>query len=536
MTLNAVTIRAPNGHTLFDTLSLSLGRQRAAVVGRNGVGKTTLFRLIMGELMPVSGTVSRTGQPGLLRQTYQPQAGERIGQTLGQSEALSLLDRLLAGEGTEDDLARADWTLEARLHQAMAQAGLAALDFQRPTASLSGGELTRLRLARLWFEAPDLILMDEPTNHLDEAGRQAVSQMVDQWPGGLAIISHDRSLLHQMDQIIELSPLGARVYGGNGDDYQVQREAERAAAELALGRAERGLAQAQRQAQGAVERQAKRDRAGQEMRAGSSDPKIMLDAQAQRAEQSGARQARLHERLKQAAQDELTQAQGLVERDTPLPMELANPSLPAGRTVLDLCQATWVTPEGRQVLQATDLKLTGPERLGITGLNGSGKSCLLRLMAGIEPPTEGRVDRPVASAYLDQSVSLLDPGLSLIDNWLAHNATATDHQAHAALARFGFRNVAGQKLAGHLSGGERLRAGLACVMAGPQPIPLLMLDEPTNHLDLDGIEALQGVLCAYRGALVVVSHDRDFLKAIGIDREIRLASGHAVEGDSAAVA
>ena len=536
VTLSAVTIRAPKGQTLFDNLSLSLGRQRAAVVGRNGVGKSTLFHLIMGEIEPQAGTVTRAGRLGLLRQTYQPQADERLGQTLGQQEPLAVLERILAGEGSEDDLAQADWTLEARLHQAMAHMGLGALDFHQPTASLSGGELTRLRLARLWFEAPDLILMDEPTNHLDEAGRQAVRHMVSQWPGGLAIISHDRDLLRQMDQIIELSPLGARVYGGNYDHYRQQREAERAAADQALDRAERGVAQAERQAQTALERQARRDRAGRVMRAGSSDPKIMLDAQAERAEQSGARNARLAERQKEVAHDRLVQAQGLISRDDPLPMALDDPGLPAGRGVLELSQATWATPDGHDILHAIDLKITGPERIAITGLNGSGKSCLLRLMAGIEAATQGQVHRPVTSAYLDQSVSLLDPDLNLIDNWLAHNPAATGHQAHAALARFGFRNVAGQKMAGQLSGGERLRAGLACVMAGPLPVQLLLLDEPTNHLDLEAIEALQAVLLAYRGAMVVVSHDRDFLEAIGIQREIRLVSGHAVEGDGAAVA
>lgn len=204
--------------------------------------------------------------------------------------------------------------------------------------------------------------------------------------------------------------------------------------------------------------------------------------------------------------------------------------------VLELSGAGLSSLDGRSLVQAFDLKLTGPERIAITGPNGGGKTCLLRLMAGEVTATEGEIRRAVPSAYLDQSVSLLAPDLSLIDNWLSHNQGCTGHQAHAALARFGFRNVAASKLARDLSGGERLRAGLSCVMTGQEPVSLILLDEPTNHLDLEAIEALEQVLKDYRGALVVVSHDRDFLDAIGIEREIRMVSGRAVEGDGAAVA
>ena len=160
--------------------------------------------------------------------------------------------------------------------------------------------------------------------------------------------------------------------------------------------------------------------------------------------------------------------------------------------------------------------------MAVTGPNGAGKTTLLKLIAGELTPVEGRVERPVEAALLDQDAAVLRPEETLVEAYRRINPEATTNDAHAALARFMFRNTAAQRTAGALSGGERLRAALACVMSGTRPPQLLILDEPTNHLDLGSIAAVEAALRAYDGALIVVSHDRDFLDAIGIEREISL--------------
>jgi ATPase subunit of ABC transporter with duplicated ATPase domains len=148
-TLDKVAARTPDGATLFDNLSLTFGPERTGVVGRNGAGKSTLLRLISGEAAPAEGAVARAGTIGVLDQRYEPAPDETVARTLGVESALAVVARVLAGQGTADDLAEADWTLETRLDEALREIGLPDLDHERLTCSLSGGEQTRLRLAGL---------------------------------------------------------------------------------------------------------------------------------------------------------------------------------------------------------------------------------------------------------------------------------------------------------------------------------------------------------------------------------------------------
>jgi ATPase subunit of ABC transporter with duplicated ATPase domains len=166
--------------------------------------------------------------------------------------------------------------------------------------------------------------------------------------------------------------------------------------------------------------------------------------------------------------------------------------------------------------------MVGPERVAVTGPNGSGKTTLLRLLTGALPPTGGTVRLTPKHAMLDQQVSLLDPSLSIRDNFKRLNPAATENDCRAALARMMFRADAALQVVGSLSGGEMLRAALAATIGSDTPPELLILDEPTNHLDIHAIAAVEAGLRTYDGALLVVSHDWDFLEAIGAERELVL--------------
>ncbi|WP_304168623.1 ABC-F family ATP-binding cassette domain-containing protein [Phenylobacterium aquaticum] len=522
LTLDAVSFKTSDGHPLLDNLTLAFGAERTGLVGRNGVGKTTLIRLMLGELRPASGAVAVRGHVGVLRQALSPPPGARVGDLLGVSESLARLDRIAAGQGRDDDFADADWALEARLAEALAEVGLADLDLDRPAPELSGGQVTRVALAGLLVAQPDLLLLDEPTNNLDAEARALVIRVLRRWKGGAIVVSHDRELLRAMDRIVELTSLGARTYGGNYDLYAARKAEEAAAAARDLAEAERALARVGREAQQARERKDRRDAAGKRFAAKRSEPKIMLGAMAERAEMSGGRAQLLAERQAAAAEADLAAAQGRVERSRRLGFDLPSCGLPGGRTVLAFEDVAFGYPGGPPLITGLDLRLTGPERVAVTGANGSGKTSLIRLATGQLTPGSGQVTRGVEAALLDQQTAMLGDDETLAQAFRRLNPEASDNIARAALARFLFRGAAADRQIGSLSGGERLRAALACVLNATRPPQLLILDEPTNHLDLDSIAAVEAALGGYDGAILVVSHDRDFLDAIGITREVRL--------------
>lgn len=522
VTLDGLSLKTPDGRILFDNLNLAFGAERTGLVGRNGVGKTTLIRLILGEITPASGSVTVRGRVGVLRQALAPPPGASVAEVLGLAEPLARLARIEAGEGTEADFAEADWMLEGRLAEALAQVGLAGLDPERPAAALSGGEATRAALAGLIAGEPDLILLDEPTNNLDAAARGLVAEVLAGWRGGAIVVSHDRGLLREMDRMVELSSLGAKVYGGNYDLYAARKAEEEGAAARDLAEAERAVARVEREAQAAREKKARRDAAGKRFAAKGSEPKILLGAMAERSENSGGRANLLAERQRGEAAADLANAEARVERLRRLDFGLPPSGLAAGKSVLVFDDVGFAYLDGARLLEGLSFRMTGPERVAVTGPNGSGKSSLIRLATGEMEPVSGRITRGVTAALLDQKTALLGEGETLLEVFRRLNPDANDNAAHAALARFLFRNTAAQKRASELSGGERLRAALACVLMSARPPQLLILDEPSNHLDLDSIAAVEAALRGYDGALLVVSHDRDFLEAVGVDREIVL--------------
>jgi ATPase subunit of ABC transporter with duplicated ATPase domains len=523
LTLDSISLITPDGRPLFDALTLALGRERIGLVGRNGSGKSSLLRLIAGEIEPEAGSIRRAGSLGMLAQL----ADEKltVSQALGVANDLAWLRRIECGEGSLDDANQADWTLPSRLDAALAETGLPALPLSRAIASLSGGERTRVAIARLLIEAPDVLLLDEPTNNLDIEGREAIARLLERWRGGAIVASHDRALLERVDRIVELTPIGVTVFGGAWSAFAEQRDAARARAEADLKRTSDSLRNAERAMQKAKEKKARRDKAGRAWRAKGIEDKMFMDAERQRAENSGAREGHLADRIIEDRNSALQEARARVEVLTPLSIDLPRTNLPPGRGLVVIRDAVMDFAH-RRLFGPLSFEFRGPGRVAISGPNGSGKTTLLRLIAGELQPSAGEVHQLTDRiAVLDQHVGLLDPAARIFDNLRRLNPGLSDNEARAALARFAFRNTAALQIAGTLSGGERLRAGLACVFARPQPPLLLLLDEPTNHLDLASIEVLEAALAVFDGALIAVSHDRAFLRAIGIEREIALRNG-----------
>jgi ATPase subunit of ABC transporter with duplicated ATPase domains len=510
----------PEGRPLLSNLNLSFTAERTGLVGRNGVGKTTLLKLMAGETSPQAGCVSVNGTLGVLRQAVQVRLDETVADLFGVREALALLERAEAGDADAAELAHADWTLEARLVEALAGLRLDATPATR-LSTLSGGQRTRAGLAALVFAAPDFILLDEPTNNLDRGGRRTVIDLLAGWDGGAIVVSHDRELLDTMDAIVELTTLGVTRHGGGWSHYRERKTAELEAARHDLADAERRADEIARRGQETAERKARKDRGGKRTRMRGDIPRIQLNAMKNRSENTSGANARTAERLRLQALDDAVAARRKIEVLQPLTVALPSTNLPARRIVLKVDDVSAGYEPGRPILHNLSFDIVGPERVAITGPNGSGKTTLLALITGHLAPGSGSVQMMTRFVLLDQQVSVLDPALSIRDNFRRINPRIEENACRAALARFMFRADAALQIVGTLSGGQMLRAGLACALAC-EPPPLLILDEPTNHLDIDSIEAVEAGLQAYDGALLVVSHDETFLEAVGVTRRLEL--------------
>jgi ATPase subunit of ABC transporter with duplicated ATPase domains len=328
-----------------------------------------------------------------------------------------------------------------------------------------------------------------------------------------------------MDAIVELTSLGATRYGGNWSAYRERKRLELAAAQHDLAEAEKRVDEIARKAQMAAERKARKDGAGRRKGLRGDIPRIALGGLKERSENTSGESARLVERRRAQAIEAIGAARERIEILQPLTVSLPSTGLPASRTVLKVDEVTAGYDPDRPIIRELSFTITGPERIAVTGPNGSGKTTLLALISGQLPPSAGAVRVMTGFAMLDQQVSLLDPSVSIRDNFRRLNPDANENACRAALARFMFRADAALQVVGSLSGGQVLRAGLACVLGGKAPPPLLMLDEPTNHLDIESIEAIEAGLRAYDGALLVVSHDEAFLAASEISRRLELPSG-----------
>ncbi|WP_313803408.1 ABC-F family ATP-binding cassette domain-containing protein [Sphingobium sp.] len=512
---------APDGAPILPSLDFRFATERIGLVGRNGVGKSTLLALIGGKLTPTSGSLHVAGSVATLRQTVQVAPDERIADLFGAREALALLARAERGEADMDELEQCDWTLPSRIEEALAEVGLAA-DPGTPLLALSGGQRSRAALAGVVFARPDFLLLDEPTNNLDAQGRTALLDLLAGWKAGAIVVSHDRALLEEMDAIAELTSLGISRHGGNWSAWQERKAIELAAAQQDLEQAERRMKDVARRAQVAAERKQRRDGAGARKGARGDMPRILAGMRKDRAEGSGGEAARLAERLRREAEDAARTARNRIEMVESLSVTLPSTGVRPDQPIVRLDQVTAGHDPERPVLRGLNLRINGPERIAVTGPNGAGKSTLLHVIAGLLPPFAGAVDRPAACALLDQRASLLDPAASIADNFARMHPQATDNAVRAALARFRFRADLALQKVGTLSGGQLLRAGLACVLGGQGLPPLLMLDEPTNHLDIDSIAAIEQGLAGFDGALLIVSHDAAFLAAVGVTRRIEL--------------
>jgi ATPase subunit of ABC transporter with duplicated ATPase domains len=494
--------------TLFQGVQACLTEgSRIALVGRNGVGKSTLLKILAGQLNPKTGSVVHHGLT-----YYLPQIS-----TITQDiKANTVLDFL---SSVSEEWWQIEEILEAKFNT--------TLDLSLPLFNLSGGELTKLFLCVGLSQQPQVLLLDEPTNHMDLVALESLRHFLNEFDGAFVIVSHKPFFLDQVtDMTWELTPEGIKVYGGSFSLYREQKETELEAALRSHEVARKELKIAKVSALKEQQRAAKSSKQGHKQ-AGSM-PKIVAGAMKRKAEVTAGIAKQKHEAAVEKATQKFAETKVRTTKATSIQLEEKSQK---HRNLIDIQGANlWVGD--RLLIENIQLHISSGDRFAIAGANGSGKSTLAKFILATDITDEESVrlthnssaqsviTSVVKAVYLDQTYQIVNRQQTILENMQAANPNLNYQLLRQQLGHFLFKYDDVHKPASVLSGGELARLAIAIISISE--IDLLILDEPTNNLDIETVDQMVEGINDYQGALWVISHDLDFLRRINITQAYKL--------------
>ncbi|MFD1817959.1 ATPase components of ABC transporters with duplicated ATPase domains [Pseudarcicella hirudinis] len=525
--LQNISYTHPSKDLLFSSINLIVNNQnKIALIGNNGIGKSTLLKIIAGELQPSGGQISFNAEPYYVPQIFGQFNDLTIAQALRIENKLNALKEILNGNTTEENFnwLNEDWTIEDRCKEALDYWELGDLNLSQKMEMLSGGQKTKVFLAGISIHHPELVLLDEPSNHLDISGRQLLYDFIQSTKSTLIVVSHDRKLLNLSDTVCELSKQGIKIYGGNYNFYKEQKQIENIALSQDIQSKERALRKAKEKERETLERQQKLDSRGKGKQEKAGVARIMMNTLRNNAENSTSKLKSLHAEKIGGITEELQELRSSLPDIDKMKFGFDNSSLHKGKVLFTATNISFTY--GNKSLWAENLnfQIISGERITLKGTNGSGKTTLIKLILGdIESQTGTIYRADNKSVYIDQDYSLINNRLKVYEQALQFNIAALqEHEIKIRLNRFLFTKEDWDKPCRALSGGERMRLMLCCLTINSKSPDIIIFDEPTNNLDIQNVEILTASINEYQGTLIVVSHDETFLEQINIERTIEL--------------
>ncbi|MEH2247363.1 ribosomal protection-like ABC-F family protein [Nostoc sp.] len=490
--------------TLFQKIQVNIETgDRIALVGRNGVGKSTLLKILASQISPNAGSVWRNGVV-----YYLPQIST-IRQEIIADTVLNFLISIFEEWWKIEDI------LQTQFHT--------TLDLSLPITNLSGGEFTKLFLAIGLGQEPNLLLLDEPTNHMDLQALESLRQFLQDFTGAFVIVSHKPFFLDQVTDITwELTSVGVKVYGGNFSHYREQKEIELEVALRSHEVAKKELKRTQATAMQEQQRAAESSRNGRAKFLNGSIDRTAAGLIKTKAEVSTGTAKKKHEAAVAKANQKVAETKVKTTKVTSIQLEEKNQKR---RNLINIQGANLRVSE-RLLIQNIQLHVSSGDHIAIIGANGSGKSSLVKAILGIENQTavldsgEVLLAPAMKAVYLDQTYELVNRQYTIMENMQAANPHLSYQLLRQQLGHFLFKYDDVHKSASVVSGGELARLALA--MISISQIDLLILDEPTNNLDIETVEQMVVSINDYQGALWVISHNIDFLSRINITQGFKL--------------
>lgn len=516
----------PDREPLFRDISFSLlAGEKAALIGHNGSGKSTLLQLLAGNLSPFSGEIHCDTTPYLVPQHFGQYDGQTIAQALGVNQKIRALHAILSGDTSETHFSTLedDWNIEERMAAALSEWGLETIPTERIMGTLSGGEKTRVFLAGISLHNPDIVLMDEPTNHLDTGSREQLYRLFENSPATILAVSHDRTLLNRLSAMYEMGPGGISFYPGNYQTYKDAKNRETDALQSHLDEKEKQLRAAQKMAREAARRKEKHEARGKKQGEKQGLGKMAMGTLKNSAERSASKIRDIHSQKVESLAGQASGIRRSLPQDRAIKVDFHTPDAHKGKILVETQAVNQSFGHNPLWAEPLDIKIRSGERIRVEGANGSGKTSLLKILSGEVVPSSGTVQRAGFSyVYLDQDYSIVRDDLSVFEQARAFNGEMEEHELKTILNRFLFRKETWDKPCRQLSGGEKMRLALCCLMVRADTPELFILDEPTNNLDIRNTEILTRVVREYGGTLLVVSHDEYFIDQVGIERSVKL--------------